>query len=84
MRMMGRERKKRGDNEMESRLIELEIKVAFQEDLLEDLNTTVAGQQRQLMLLQDQIRALYQQITTSNAGAAGGERNLRDEIPPHY
>jgi SlyX protein len=76
--------RKRGENEMESRLIELEIKVAFQEDLLEDLNTTVAGQQRQLMLLQDQIRALYQQITTSNALAGGGERNLRDEIPPHY
>lgn len=47
---------------MNDRVTELEVKVAFQDDLLEALNQTVASQQRQLDLLQDELRLIYQQI----------------------
>ena len=67
---------------MESRLTDLEIKVAFQEDLIETLNLAVARQQQQLDLLQAQFRALYQQVRTSASTAA--ETNPQHEIPPHY
>ncbi|CAG2148053.1 Protein SlyX [Cupriavidus campinensis] len=67
---------------MESRLTDLEIKVAFQEDLIETLNLAVARQQQQLDLLQAQFRALYQQVRTSASTAA--ESNPQHEIPPHY
>jgi SlyX protein len=67
---------------MESRLTDLEIKVAFQEDLIETLNLAVARQQQQLDLLQAQFRALYQQVRTSASAAA--ESNPQHEIPPHY
>ncbi len=67
---------------MESRLIDLEIKVAFQEDLIETLNLTVARQQQQIDLLQAQFRALYQQVRASASTAA--ETNPQHEIPPHY
>jgi SlyX protein len=67
---------------MDDHLIELEIKLAFQEDLLETLNLTVARQQQQLDLLQEQFRALYQQVHT--AGSTAAESNPQDEIPPHY
>lgn len=67
---------------MESRLIDLEIKVAFQEDLIETLNLTVARQQQQLDLLQAQFRALYQQVRA--AAPAGAESQPQHEIPPHY
>ncbi|CAG9182271.1 SlyX family protein [Cupriavidus pampae] len=67
---------------MESRLIDLEIKLAFQEDLIETLNLTVARQQQQLDLLQEQFRALYHQMRASAATAA--ESNPQHEIPPHY
>lgn len=67
---------------MDDRLTELEVKLAFQEDLIETLNLTVARQQQQLDLLQAQFRALYQQVTASASTAA--ESNPRHEIPPHY
>ncbi|MCQ4145303.1 MULTISPECIES: SlyX family protein [Vogesella] len=67
---------------MESRLIELEIKVALQEDLLDALNLTVTRQQQQIDLLQEQLRHLYQ----LQQGASQDENvgSLRDDIPPHY
>ena len=66
----------------ESRITELETKLAFAEDLLETLNQTVIRQQRQLDSLQEQLRLLHQQMRDSQADAES--KNLRDEIPPHY
>jgi SlyX protein len=66
---------------MESRLTEIEIKLALTEDLVDTLNLTVHRQQEQIDLLQRQIRALYQQVHTASPAE---ERNLREEIPPHY
>ncbi|GAA7760688.1 hypothetical protein Cmtc_38240 [Cupriavidus sp. TKC] len=70
------------ENTMESRLTDLEIKVAFQEDLIETLNLAVARQQQQIDLLQAQFRALYQQVRASAPMAA--ESDPQHEIPPHY
>ncbi|QWC91445.1 SlyX family protein [Cupriavidus metallidurans] len=67
---------------MESRLTDLEIKVAFQEDLIETLNLAVARQQQQIDLLQAQFRALYQQVRASAPMTA--ESDPQHEIPPHY
>ncbi|QEL63822.1 SlyX protein [Oryzomicrobium terrae] len=64
-----------------TRLNELEIKLAYAEDLLETLNLTVFRQQEQIELLQRQLRELHQQV---QAAGPGEGRNLRDEIPPHY
>lgn len=67
---------------MESRLTELEIKVALQEDLLDALNLTVTRQQQQIDLLQEQLRHLYQ--LQQGAGHDETVGSLRDDIPPHY
>lgn len=66
---------------METRIAELEIKLGLAEDHVEELNRTVFRQQRQIDLLQAQIRELYQMMRPE---AADEPRNLRDEIPPHY
>jgi SlyX protein len=66
---------------MESRIMELEIKLGLNEDHLEELNRTVFRQQQQIDLLQAQIRELYQLLQPA---APGEVRNPRDEIPPHY
>jgi len=65
----------------ESRLTELETKLAFAEDLLETLNQTVARQQGQLDSLQQQLRLLHQQLKDA---VPDDTRTPRDEIPPHY
>ncbi|QQX87316.1 SlyX family protein [Cupriavidus necator] len=67
---------------MDDRINELEIKLAFQEDLLDTLNSTVARQQQQIDLLQEQFRALYQQVRSAATTAA--ETDPQQEVPPHY
>jgi SlyX protein len=66
---------------MEARLTELEVKLAFAEDLLETLNRTVYRQQEQIDRLQQELRTLRQQMQQS---LPTEQRSLRDEIPPHY
>lgn len=66
---------------MESRITELEIKISYTEDLVDELNRTIFRQQRQIDLLIDEVRALRQQV---QAIAPSEARSLRDEIPPHY
>lgn len=53
---------------LEARVVELEVKAAFQEDLLETLNDIVTRQEQQLDLLQKQIKALYQQMQSQGQG----------------
>ena len=66
---------------MEERLGELEIKLSFTEDLVEQLNLTVFRQQQQIELLQQELRTLRQQM---HAALPADALNLRDELPPHY
>jgi SlyX protein len=67
---------------MESRLNDLETRVAFQDDLLETLNTIVAQQQQQLDLMQREIRLLYEQIKSLSPSDIAG--STEQERPPHY
>jgi len=66
---------------VESRLTDLEIKISFTEDMVDELNRTVFRQQQQIDLLMLQIKALREQVRTAEPQE---QRNLRDEIPPHY
>src|SRR3990172_7640559 len=66
---------------MESRLAEIEIKLSYSEDLLEELNRTVFRQQQQIEQLQQELRALRQQLQADDSSA--GSSDLRDETHPH-
>ena len=65
----------------DARLTELEIKLGFSEDLLEELNRTVFRQQQQIKELQRHIRTLREQI---QASMPAEQRSLTDDLPPHY
>lgn len=67
---------------MESRITELEIKISYTEDLVDELNRMVYRQQLQIDLLAAEIRALREQ--QQNAPQPEQAFSLRDEIPPHY
>ena len=61
----------------------LEMKIAFQEDLLQKLDDAVFAQQQQILLLQDQVRVLSEQL--QQIATARPEAMLAvDERPPHY
>ncbi len=66
---------------IESRLTDIETKLAFAEDLLETLNQTVVRQQDQIDSLQQQMRLLNDRMKDARADET---RTPRDEIPPHY
>jgi len=65
----------------DERVTELEIKVAYQEDLLQALNDVVSDQQQQLIKLEEVSRLLGQRIKnmTESEGINQGV-----ELPPHY
>jgi SlyX protein len=65
----------------EERVTELEVKLAFAEDLLETLNNTVYRQQERIELLERTVRDLRALVAEA---LPAEQRSLRDEIPPHY
>ncbi|GAB3260243.1 SlyX family protein [Chitinimonas naiadis] len=66
---------------MEDRITELEIRIALQDDLLDELNRVVARQQQQLEWLAREVRQV-QELQRNQDG--GKPTSLLDEIPPHY
>ena len=66
---------------MESRITDLEIKISYTEDLVEELNRTVFRQQQQIDLLAKELRNLRDQAQNNQPQEF---RSLRDDIPPHY
>ena len=63
------------------RLTELEIKAAYTEDLLDQLNAVVVRQQQEIDALKRLVQALQQQQPPAEPPPF---RSLRDELPPHY
>lgn len=69
----------------ENRIIELEIKAAYQEDLLQTLNTIVSQQQQQIDRLEKTCALLHDRLKNlSNQRQDDGNMSHVHEIPPHY
>ena len=66
---------------IEARLAEIEAKLTFSEDLLEEMNRTVYRQQQQIERLQQELRALRE---TMESAAPAEPVRPADEVPPHY
>jgi SlyX protein len=68
----------------ESRLDEVESRLAFQDDLIESLNRVVARQELELADLSRRLRTLEGRINdiADTAGAPGSDP--AHEVPPHY
>ncbi|HET8695639.1 MAG TPA: SlyX family protein [Aquabacterium sp.] len=68
-------------NRTDKRLMDLEVKASFLEDLVDELNKLVISQQQQLDLLLREVKALREQLPEPGQSTF---RSLRDELPPHY
>lgn len=66
----------------EERLINLETKIAFQEDQIDELNKTVYQQQKEMERLEAICKSLAGHIEALSA--ARGEGMPANERPPHY
>ncbi len=64
----------------EDRFVDIEIKLAQQEDLVDTLNQTVYQQSRRI----DQLEAMLAQLARHMTDNAQSGNNLLNEKPPHY
>ena len=67
---------------VEDRFVEIEIKLARQEDLVETLNQLVYQQQKKIDHLDGLCAALVRQL--KEADSSGSEASLAHDRPPHY
>jgi SlyX protein len=67
---------------IEDRLINIESKITFQEDLIEELNKTVYQQQQKLDRLEAICQSLAQHV--QSLSAARNDGMPANERPPHY
>lgn len=66
----------------EERFVDIETKLTFQEDQIEELNKTVYQQQQRIERLEAICEALARQVRALNE--AGNEKAAANERPPHY
>lgn len=67
--------------EVAARLDELEIKSAYQEDIINQLNDVIVRQQQEL----ERLKSGYQEFTQRLDGLSETlQGRLEDDIPPHY
>ena len=70
---------------MEKKLIDLESKFSFQEDLLNELNNAVVRQQKQINhLIQDVSQIKSHVLEIVDGQSVSGGQDSKNEIPPHY
>ncbi len=67
---------------IEDRLVNIETKISFQEDLVEELNKIVYQQQQKLSQLEAVCTSLASHIQSLEQ--AGGVTKPVSERPPHY
>jgi SlyX protein len=67
--------------DLENRLIALEIKASYNEDALDKFDQIITRQQAQIdQLVREIVRIRDQRPESSSAG----QSSLQDELPPHY
>lgn len=67
---------------LSKRIDELESQLAFQDELIESLNSTVARQDREFLGLKHQLGRLSDRLKEIGDAYAG--EAPQDETPPHY
>jgi SlyX protein len=65
---------------MESRLADIEVKLTYNEESLEELDRTVYRQQREIDQLRKDLQALVEQVRAGQSGYAPRP----PETPPHH
>jgi len=66
----------------EDRLVDIEVKLAHQEQLLTDLDGIVTQQQAKIMQLEELCGSLIDRVRS--IGEAMPDDGAQDERPPHY
>jgi SlyX protein len=69
------------DETLSARIDQLEIRVAYQDEIIEDLNRTITAQWKQIDGLTRQLAQLLDRVQEAEAKAGSAPPSER---PPHY
>ncbi len=65
-------------------LIELQTRIAFQEDTINQLNQVITKQGADILQLKHQMRLLAKRLDDVALGQVGEGDEIANERPPHY
>lgn len=68
---------------LEARVAELETQLAFQDELHQRLDDTVARQDREILELKQRLKVMAERLRDLGDTATGNDVPV-DEVPPHY
>ncbi len=69
---------------IDEQLIDLQTRMAYQEDTLNQLNDVIARQDAEIVQLKQQLRLMAQRLDELASNPGRGEGEVADERPPHY
>jgi len=66
-------------NEVDEKLVDLEVRLSFQEDTIDQLNDVILFQNKKIGNLERQIKMIV-----SKLNSAESDETVYDQRPPHY
>ena len=69
---------------IEEEIIELQTRLAFQEDTIHQLNLVVSQHDGEMLLMKEQIRQLLDRFKELQHQQSAGGLEITNERPPHY
>ena len=66
------------------RLNEIEIKISFQDELIDVLNQQISSQELRILTLERRLQTLAEAFLNLDTGTGNTGGSAKSEIPPHY
>ncbi len=78
--------KSKDNSELSERLVDLEMRIAFQEDLIQSLSTQATEQSRDIVKLERMVSHVSQKLrqVLDQRGGSGTLDHQDEPPPPHY
>lgn len=71
-------------SDVENQMVDLQTRVAFHEDTLEQLSEIIAKQDADIIQLKQQLRLLAKNLEELQGTQGQGDDEITNDRPPHY